>query len=179
MRKSIENQLDTLDSELKLLLRDLKAHSDQDLNWKPKTDKWSVAQVMQHLMKSEELALKYVQKKLSFEPELKNAGVMAALRGKIIKMYLKSPFKVKAPSGVSDDNFPEEASFWDLVKQWQSQRAEMRTYLGTLPDDLFKKAIFKHPLGGRISLGAMLEFHIGHFRRHRGQIDKVLKNFKY
>jgi len=170
MRKSIENQLDTLD---------LKAHSDQDLNWKPKADKWSVLQVMQHLMKSEDSSVKYVQKKLSFNPQLKNAGILGALRGTMINLYLKSPIKVKAPAVVSEATFPEEAAFWDLVKQWQSQRVEMRNYLGTLPDSLFKKAIFKHPLGGRISLGAMLNFHINHFRRHRNQIDKVLKNFKY
>ncbi|MFT4667276.1 MAG: hypothetical protein ACI9XB_004245, partial [Gammaproteobacteria bacterium] len=139
MRKSIENQLDTLDSELKLLLRDLKAHSDQDLNWKPKMGKWSVAQVMQHLMKSEDMGLKYVQKKLSFNPKLKNAGILGALRGALIKMYLKIPIKVKAPGIVSAETFPEEATFWDLVKQWQSQRAELRDFLGTLPDNLFKK----------------------------------------
>ncbi|MFT7452850.1 MAG: hypothetical protein ACI9VN_003586, partial [Patescibacteria group bacterium] len=109
MRKSIENQLDTLDSELKLLLRDLKAHSDQDLNWKPKMGKWSVAQVMQHLMKSEDMGLKYVQKKLSFNPKLKNAGILGALRGALIKMYLKIPIKVKAPGIVSAETFPEEA----------------------------------------------------------------------
>jgi len=179
MRKSIENQLNTLDSELKLLLRDLKAHSDKDLNWNPKPGKWSVLQVMQHLMKAEDLSLKYVQKKLSFEPELKNVGILGPMKVGIVKLYMKTPIKVKAPKPVSEETFPEEAAFWDLVKQWQSQRKAQREYLATLPDNMFKKGIYKHPVAGRMSLGGMLTFHIDHFRRHRGQIDKVLQNFKY
>ena len=179
MRKSIENQLNTLDEELKLLLRDLKRFSDSDLNWQPKEGKWSVLQVMQHLMRAELLSQQYVQKKLSFDPKLKRAGVLGALRIALIKAYMKSPIKVKAPVKVSEEYFPENAAFWDLVKQWNSQREELRSYLGSLPDELFKKGIFKAPFGGRLSLGGMLSFHIDHFRRHRKQIEKVLGNFKY
>lgn len=179
MRKSIENQLDTLDAELKLLLRDLKKFSDEDLNWNPKEGKWSVLQVMLHLMTSENLSIKYVQKKLSFNPELKSAGVFDSGRKAVVSFYMKLPFKVKAPAVVAEDKFPDEAAFWELVKQWKSQREELRSYLGSLPDDVFNKSLYKHPVAGRMSLGAMLSFFIDHFRRHRKQIDKVLKNFKY
>lgn len=179
MRKSTENQLNTLDAELKLLLRDLKKFTDSDLNWKPGDGKWSVHQIMEHLMIAEDLSLKYVQRKLSFEPKLKRAGIMGAFRASFVRMYLRSPLKVKAPEMVGKEVLSENAAFWDLVKQWKSQREELRTYLGDLPDDMFKKGLYKHPLAGRMSLGGMLSFYIGHFRRHRKQIETVLKNFKY
>ncbi|MFK7808727.1 MAG: DinB family protein [Saprospiraceae bacterium] len=179
MKKSIENQLNTLDSELRLLLRDLQKLSDKDLNWQPQPGKWSVVQVMMHLMKAEDMSIKYVQKKLSFEPKLKRAIFMGPLRGMMLSASLRTPFKAKAPAAVADDQFPKEAAFWDLVKQWKEQREELRVYLGTLPKDTFNKELYKHPLFGKMSLGAMLSFFINHFRRHRKQIDKILVNFKY
>ena len=179
MRKSIEKQLNTLDEELRLLLRDLKKFSDGDLNWQPKAGKWSVLQVMQHLMRAELLSHKYVEKKLSFNPTLKRAGLLSFFNRLLLRFYLKLPFRFKAPEAVADEQFPEKAAFWDLVKQWNEQRAALRDYLGGLPDELFKKAIYKHPFGGRMSLGGMLTFHISHFRRHRKQISRILDNFRY
>ena len=96
MKKSIEKKLDILDSELKLLLRDLQKLSDRDLNWQPKADKWSVLQVMMHLMKAEDMSIKYVKKKLSFEPKLKRAIIMGPLRGMMLNTSLRSPFKAKS-----------------------------------------------------------------------------------
>jgi DinB superfamily len=179
MRKSIEHQLDVLDHELKLLMKELKRFDNKDLNWKPKADKWSVLQVVQHLMRSEDLSLKYVQKKLSFNPVLKRAGIGNFFRILLLKIYLRSPFKRKAPAIVNEESFPEVASFWDLAKQWNAQRATLKSFLSSLPDATFKKAVYKHPLAGRLTLEGMLIFHIEHIRRHRKQILNLLSNFKY
>ncbi len=179
MRKSIENQLDTMDSELKLLLRDLKKFSDKDLNWQPRPGKWSVLQVMQHLMLAEMFSHQYVEKKLSFDPKLKKAGLPSALRLLLLRFYLGLPVRFKAPKGVSTVHLQEKAAFWDLVKQWNHQRDSLRSYLAGLPDDKFDKSIYKHPIVGRLSLQGMLTFHRVHFRRHRKQIRRILVHFRY
>ncbi|HHS95099.1 MAG TPA: DinB family protein [Phaeodactylibacter sp.] len=179
MRKNIEKKLDTLDQELKLLLRDLKQLSNKDLAWKPTQDKWSILEVMQHMIIAEELSLKYIQKKMSFQPKLKRAGVVTSGRKAMLWLYLNMPFKVKAPQLVAEDMFIEGVTFWDLVKRWNSLREKLREYLASLPDDIFSKALYKHPVTGRMSLDGMLTFFIQHFRRHRKQIQAILLNFKY
>lgn len=178
MKKSVKNQLDALNSELGLLFRDLKKFSDEDLNWKPGEGKWSVLQIMEHLILAELISQKYLEKKLSFNPELKNTNLMSAMRSIFITFYLNSPLKVKAPAAVGE-TLPEQSTFWELVKQWKQNREDLETYLNTLPPETFKKQVYKHPLGGRMSIGNMMTFHKNHFHRHRKQIFKILKNFKY
>jgi len=178
MKKSVKNQLDSLNSELSLLFRDLKKYSDDDLNWKPGKGKWSVLQIMEHLILAELLSQKYLEKKLSFNPELKNTNILSAMRSMFITFYLRTPLKVKAPAAV-EENLPETSTFWELVKQWKQNREELETYLNSLPPELFKKQLYKHPLGGKMSIGNMMSFHKNHFNRHRKQIEGILKNFKY
>ncbi len=179
MTKRVKNQLDNLNSELGLLFRDLKKYSDADLNWKPAEGKWSVLQIMEHLILAEFYSHKYLEKKLSFNPQLKNAGLVSAFRSMAVTTYLKWPFRIKAPEGVGTEKLAEQSTFWELVKQWKSNRENLESYLSELPADLFKKQTYKHPMGGRMSIAGMMTFHKNHFRRHSKQIYKILQNFKY
>jgi len=178
MKKSVKTQLDWLNRELGLLFRDLKKYSDNDLNWKPGEGKWSVLQIMEHLILAESLSQKYLEKKLSFDPELKNANIISSMGSLFISFYMKTPIKAKAPAAVGEV-LPEHSTFWELVKQWKQDREDLETYLNSLPPELFKKQVYKHPMGGRMSIGNMMTFHKDHFKRHRKQIYRILKNFKY
>ena len=128
-------------------------------------------------MMSENYSLQYVKKKLSFNPELKNAGVKAAIRELALNTYLSSPFKWKAPEAISGDNLPDHETFWKTVQTWKNQRIELREFLETLPDELLKKEIYKHPFTGRISISGMLQFFNQHFNRHNKQIQKIIKHY--
>ncbi len=178
MKNSVKNQLDSLNSELGLLFRDLKKFSDNDLNWKPEEGKWSVLQIMEHLILAESLSQKYLEKKLSFDPALKNTNVLSGMRSMFVSFYLKTPIKVKAPA-VVDQTLADQSTFWELVKLWKQNREDLETFLNSLAPEMFKKQVYKHPLGGRMSIGNMMTFHKHHFNRHRKQIESILKNFKY
>lgn len=177
MNVQIENQLKTLDHKLTALLEELKVYSEDQLNRKPADNGWSVLQVMHHLMRSESLANQYVQKKLSFQPELKKVGVQTVFRQAALNFYLGSPFKFKAPELISGENLPDQASFWETAKQWKSQRMELQSFLASLPPEMFNKAIYKHPFAGRLSLLGMLKFFDRHFNRHCKQIRKITKHY--
>lgn len=174
MNKTIEKQLDRLDADLRELFTDIEGYSEAKMNTKPDKDSWSVFQVMHHLILAEGLSMKYVQKKLSFNPELKNAGVANSLRVTSLNTYLKSPIKRKAPEATSED-LPITSQFWDVVKTWKTQREDLRTYLDSLPEEVFKKEVYKHPFAGRLSLSGMLSFFQSHFNRHKKQIYKTIE----
>lgn len=173
----LEKRLDQLDKKLNLLFEELKDYSEAQLNRKPRSDKWSVIQVMHHLLLAETKSSNYLQKKLSFNPELKNAGFQSWCRKQGLKFFLWAPFKWKAPTGIAEENLPDNAGFWDTVKQWKEQRIKLREYLDTLPADIFKKEVYKHPRAGRMDIGGMLGSFDWHFNRHRKQIKKIVKDY--
>jgi len=173
----LDIQLKALDKKLKTLLTEVKVYSEDQLNRQPKENSWSVIQVMHHLMMSENGSLKYVKKKLSFKPELKKAGVKAAFREFGLNTYLKSPFKWKAPEAISGDNLPANETFWKTAQDWKNQRIELREFLETLPEEMLKKEVYKHPFVGRISIPGMLRFFHQHFDRHNKQIQKIIKHY--
>jgi len=175
----VDRQLRYLDAELSEFLKVLKDYSERTLNKKPAEGKWSVLQVMHHLILVEGFGKAYVEKKLSFNPELKKAGLGGAWRKFIMNTSVKIPFKINAPGAVSGQNLPEESSFWETAKKWKQQREELRAFLEGLPVEYFEKELYKHPMAGKMSLYGLMDFNVAHFKRHRKQINKILvKSFK-
>lgn len=178
MNPKLQRRLDKLDIKLAALLKKLQKYSDEDLNWKPSEGEWSVMQVLQHLMLAEGYAVQYIQKKLSFTPELKKAGVMTSFRSFLVKVSLRYPFKIKAPDAVNEQ-LPDHSSFWDVAKQWKQQRIELKSYLDGLPEDTLNRELYKHPAVGKLSAKGMFSFFDLHFDRHQKQINRILKNYRY
>jgi hypothetical protein len=174
MNTNISNRLDGLDRLLEDLYAELKTHSADALNRRPGSGQWSVMQVMQHLLLSEHLSEKYVQKKLSFNPQLPNAGFAGAFRIFLLRLNIALPFKFKAPKAVGDEALPENSSLEETMTRWRANRAGLRAYLAGLPEEYFKKSIYRHPFAGRLSLSQMLLFFELHFRRHVKQIKRTL-----
>lgn len=173
----LEARFKSLDKKMNLLFEELKVYSEAQLNRKPTPDKWSVIQVMHHLLLAERSSLSYLQKKLSFNPELKRTGVGTRFRSMLVWASLNAPIKFKAPDAVSGENLPQEAGFWDTIKQWQAQRKELKTFLSKLPPSRLKEEIYKHPFAGRLGAYGMLDFFEWHFDRHHKQIRRIVKDY--
>jgi len=179
MHKSLQPTFTTMQRDLQDLFNELSDQPDQVLNRKAADDQWSIHQVMHHLIVTEDLSLKYLQKKLSFNPELKKAGMMTGFRHLGLKIFIKTPIKFKAPEAVSGENLPEESTFWEVVKLWKTNREEMESFLDNLPDDILDKELFKHAMAGKLTVKSMLKFHKSHFYRHRKQIRRLLEAYHF
>ena len=170
MHPSFQTLLDTLEQEREALFSLLEFRSDKDLNHPPAPGTWSAIQVMHHLIISEELALQYLRKKLSFDPKFEKAGLRSRMRVVLLKFYLGLPFKFKAPEAVSGEALPAFVSLADTRARWSATRREMAAFLAEMPESHLDKELFKHPFAGKMTLEGMLEFFLTHFRRHREQI---------
>ena len=175
MKSTFRQQFDKVDLQLSFLLERLEGYTHEELNRRPSPDKWSAMMVLQHLRLGEELSLKYLQKKLSFNPKLKKANFITYLRGFALRHYFKLPLKLKAPDIVSEVNFPEETTFQPFASEWLQLRKDLRAYLGTLDKDLFNCELYKHPIGGKMRLIDMLNFFEVHTRHHEKQILACLE----
>ncbi len=176
MSPVIEKKLGKLDRQLETLFSYLSAFSNQEFNRHPAPDSWSAAQVMHHLMLSEKLSLNYCKKKLSFNPQLKKAGILTILRSNFVQLYLLSPLKFKAPKGVDSTALPESDTIDNVSAQWRSQRKQLHGFFIEVPENILDKQLYKHPVGGRLSLKGMLDFFDTHFQHHLPQIRKALKS---
>lgn len=175
--RKLEKRLKLLDKKLNQLLEELKYYSEDQLNRKPGVGKWSVIQVMHHLLLAETGSLNYLQKKLGYNPELSNAGIQSWVRKQALKFFLWAPIKWKAPPKIGDEYLPAYAGFWDTAKLWKEQRTNLKAYLGTLPPDIFKKEAYNHPRAGRMDIKGMIGFFDQHFDRHHKQIRRIIKDY--
>lgn len=179
MHTSLKPTYDKLQADLQNLYNELKGHPDVVLNKKLSSERWSVLQIMHHLILAEQLSINYVNKKMSFQPDYKKAGMMTGFRHLGLKLYLGNPFKFKAPDIVGDDKLPEKSTFWETVKKWNATREELNTLLENFPPELLNKEVYKHTVGGRLTIKQMLQFFDGHFVRHRKQIRKTIKEYHF
>ncbi len=177
MRKNLLSQLEIMNQELDQLIETISKHGDAAINHHPKENKWSTQQIMNHLILSEKLSIKYCRKKLSFDPQLKKAGWNSAIKDRIVTSYYLFPiFRLKAPKGIDTPVLPKEDSVDSLEKNWRNVREDMRSFIETVDEKYLDKEVYKHPFAGRLTLKGMMSFFLAHFRHHRKQIDKALNS---
>ncbi|MBK9337326.1 MAG: DinB family protein [Lewinellaceae bacterium] len=176
MKKKILEQNAAYHHQVEALLNALASTSDAVLNQKPADGGWSAIQVLHHLIVSEELSLRYVQKKLGFEPTLEKAGLAEWLRARTLWFYLNIPIKFKAPPMVGREHLPDFATLADTKARWMDIRQKWAAYIGQMPSDMAEKAVYRHPLAGRLSWSGMLTFFRCHFERHLKQIRRTLRH---
>jgi uncharacterized damage-inducible protein DinB len=175
MKNTVKQKFDRIDHKLEQLVNDLSHYSHNTLNQPPPDGGWSAMQIMYHMLLAENYAYLYLKKKLSFQPELPDAGIRNYYKTMLLRFYLAAPFKFKAPAGVSDEALPEESDLKEIAKQWKSNRMQLRDFMNTFPESHYRKSIYKHPFAGKLTLDGMLQFFEGHFDRHRKQILRTLK----
>lgn len=176
MHPTLRSKFLQMEAELDKLVRDLSDISDEKLKAKPIDGGWSVSDVMQHLIMVEKGSMAYVRKKSSYPDSFKKADWSSVFRKASLKFFLYAPFKFKAPKIVNETKFNEDADMEDLVEEWRAIRVQMMNFLEEMPDEYMDKLIFRHAFAGRLTLDGMLLFIRDHFRRHRKQIDRLLKN---
>ncbi len=179
MHSSLRPTFDKLQKSMIEMLEDIKDQPDSVLNSTPERGGWSILQVVYHIVLVEEASLAYVKKKLSFGTDIPKAGFKGYMRALYLKNIFKMPIKVKAPDAVSEQSMPEEIRFWEVLKKWKDNRAELEAFLEDMPDELLNKALYKHALAGKVTPRNMLIFFDRHFKRHRKQMHRVLKEVKY
>ena len=160
--------MEALETEREGLIQLMRSFDNDALSKSPGQGVWSPLEVLRHIIISEEGSLKYVQKKLSFNPKLPRATYLTDLRYRILLGGIYSPFRFKAPAVVVPE--PAEYDLESLVSQWQNVSEGLQTYLGQIDPRWLDYQVYKHPLAGRLSLVQMVGFLKHHLLRHKKQI---------
>ncbi len=175
MKQKVLDRLDRLDRKLESALDELAGYEQAKLDQKPGLGQWSAMDALHHMRLAEEYAHKYIEKKLSFNPEIPKVGLGTQWRTFLMATVFRAPIKRKAPEAVDTPAFPADVSLVELRSDWLAQRKRLAEYIRQMDDHWFDKEVYKHPFAGRLGLIGMLTFFDTHFDRHIKQAKRALK----
>ena len=159
-------------------LDSVKGLSEAQWKYKAGPDRWSIAEVAEHITITEETILGWVkqlaQTPASASPEKKEAvkGKEAMIRASITNRSVK----VQAPEILKPTN--RWATQEDLVKAFKASRDKTISYIKETHDDL-RSHFFAHPVFKDLDAYQWVILISGHGARHTAQINEVKEDPGY
>ncbi len=139
--------------------------SDEDLNWKPAEDRWSIRQVMEHIHLMEGAVAKTIQ------TEVKKDATAPAV-DKPIERTVDRSMKVEAPDFVTPgDSFLTKA---ELRAKLDGSHQLLRQTEESIPAEELEVRSYPHPVFGEMNLSQWIPFAGYHELRHIDQIKEVI-----
>jgi uncharacterized damage-inducible protein DinB len=134
---------------------------------------WSILNIVEHMVMSEEASLDYVQKKMAQPGHLKPVELISWFKIWIMKIVLKLKVKYKAPNHVNPlentgTNLESLSNRWELVRERLIDLSEENS------KDL-EKGILRHPYAGMLNFTQLLAFFETHFEHHLIQINRLVE----
>jgi hypothetical protein len=169
----LEREFEKLEAQRGELLAKAGATTEMVLTTKP-DGKWSVLEILTHIITAEQLSQAYLRKKMQGIESLPEAGFSSWLRSGLLTVSQRLPLKYKAPRRVVE-NTPEGLPLDEIRKRWDSSRQEYRELLEGFTAATVSKAVYKHPRAGYLNVLQMITFYRDHIVHHRPQILSRLK----
>jgi len=133
VNKYFLSQFDELESQRVDIINRVKNLPSEKFNYAP-PGKWSISQILTHILVAEQLSVLYMKKKSLGVDQLNNSGITAALRSVVLKISQRIPaIKFKAPKVVLDHT-PPALSLDELTEQWEKHREKLRTFLESIEE---------------------------------------------
>lgn len=145
---------------------------EKTLKAKPFPGKWSILEVIEHLIGAEELGLEYMLRK-KYTPLQTKSFLPAGIRSILLKLALRSPLKFKAPKQI--ENIQTNSSKPEaLLQHWKTIREQFKDYLEKVPPIAENKPLFRHPTAGPLTLSQTIGFMAEHLHHHQRQVNQIL-----
>ncbi len=173
MNVQLQKKFNQLEEDRKKLFNELKSYSDDVINKKPSPEKWSVSEVIAHLITAEEMSLKYFSKKIQDTSKEKSEGFKHKYRWLLVQIVFTFNIKFKAPEIVEPKMGYQ--SLANLEAKWWEVRNHTLQVLQKLSDEEVNKTLWKHALAGKMNLHHMVQFFGVHYNRHKKQIERTLE----
>jgi len=152
-------------------LKSIAGLSEKQWRFKPAPDRWSVAEVAEHIAVSESTIFGMIQSKVMTSPA--DPAKRAEVAGKdetILKMVPDRSHKVQAPEFLKPTN--RWATQAELTKAFEDARKATMDYVRTTNDDL-RDHFGPHPLLGPMDAYQWILLISAHSERHTKQIEEV------
>ena len=171
MLHEVERLYDRLEHSRARVLGLVEATDERQRSVQPAEGKWSMLQVVEHLVLAEEGTLRVFEKGPPPQPKVKLRSllVLRAIEGLFgLRIRLPIPSKALTPTA------PE--SLESLRSRWDETRAGITRFLRELEPGDLRRPRFRHPVAGWLTVGQGLDFLERHIRHHERQIHRIRRS---
>lgn len=170
MLPDLQSRFDQYNQRREALLQNLSALPPETLSKNLGPDRWSLLQVIQHLVKAERAVLVNLP-----DPSLlvhKPRGILAQLGYLVVIWVLKwgLPVPVPEPAMTPDGH---QSSLSVLRVEWDRNTKWLQLYLDGLTPATAMRAVFRHPVTGPLTPDRALRLAHLHLDTHIRQIDRI------
>jgi DinB superfamily len=174
MHVKLQRLYDQLESDRKILLAKVELVAEEKFNRQPVPGKWSLGEVLSHIVAAEHGSTGYMKKKSLGIDQVDNSGIIESLKLGVLIVSQRLPFlKFKAPRIVVDHT-PQFRSAESIIHQWDQARTDLRIFLEKIEAKNIRKKIYKHPVAGRLDVVQAVTFYREHIIHHSPQIKRLL-----
>lgn len=169
MRNQVQKKFAALEQRRKKILDRLASLSQDRLNYKVDPDKWSIIEVIEHLVLVEQemvnqASIRGPRPQSAHAPQSREALEM-------VLEILERDVRVPVPAaGMEPDG---QIRLEILQKQWTQAREQLREFFLSLPPEKGNALIFSHPVAGALSVLDMLDLANVHADYHIRQIERI------
>jgi len=147
------------------LLETLKGLSKEELNFRRSPESWSISQVCQHLVKTEELYIVAIKRGLKSKED-------SILENKPVESLLDRSNKLEAPDIAKPTD--EALEYQDIIEKLRSSREKLYEFLHTLEDQtVLSRRHYVHPAFQELLLIDWVRSLYLHEQRHIKQIQEM------
>lgn len=172
MNGRLQSLFDTLENQRHSLLSSLENLPSEKLNSR-QPNKWSINQIIAHLISAEQLSVRYIYKKILGIDQTPDTGFYEELKMLVLQISQRLPFKYNAPRKVVENTL-QESDIARLIEQWDLVRTQLRALLEKIEDHQIQRGIFRHVRVGMLNIQQALKFFGEHVSHHTPQIKKQL-----
>ncbi len=172
-----DRAMSELHATRKMFLDSIANLNDAQWNFKPAPERWSIAEVAEHIAVSEDMLFDLVRRKIIESPA--DEEKKALVKGKdeqVLKLVPERTQKFQAPE------FLQPTKRWpsreDLVRHFKESRDRTITYVEQTPDDL-RAHFADHPVLKTLDGYQWVLLIAAHTNRHVQQIEEVKADAKY
>lgn len=170
MLPDIQAQYDSLKRKLEALSQRLDSLKGEILSFKAGPDKWSIIQVIEHLVIAEKSLLEQLSINIpasTLDPEAKTPE-----KHQTVIKVMERDIEVDVPHESLEPH--GNIALEDLRIQWNDIRKKLPDLLAEIKPEKKDDPVFQHPYGGPLDIADTLQFFEVHFDNHMRHIDKIL-----
>ena len=153
------------------LLSEVSGLSQAQLNYKPNAERWSVADIVEHIVIAEETVFGLVNDRILKSPAVADVNMELRVKDQAILMAITNrKTKFQAPERVQPQGRWKTKA--DLVSNFERVRGRSISYVQSTSDEL-RSHFAENPLMGKIDAYQWLLFVTAHGERHTLQIMEL------
>jgi len=170
MLPNIQKKYEGLKKKREDLSQQLSARSSEALCFKAAPDKWSIVDVIEHLVIAEQNLLE--QLAANVPVSTLDPGTRTPEKHQTVIKVMERDIPVDVP----DESLEPHGglTLGEFFSQWDDIRKKLQGLLAEIKSENKDDLFYRHPYGGPLDIAETLHFFDVHFDNHLRQIDKIL-----